>query len=69
VDQDEILEYSAKIIEKLGPEAEEIFALGVHYERIAIFSKLRDLICEKDLSHDTVASDILAWAWEQLSNN
>lgn len=69
MDQDEILEYSRKIIEKLGPESEDLFALGAHYERIAIFAKLREIIVEKDLSNDVIASDTLSWVWERLSAN
>lgn len=67
MEQEEILEYSAKLIDRLGPDAEDLFSLGCHYERIAIFSKLRDLIVDKEALNDNIASETLAWAWEKLS--
>jgi hypothetical protein len=36
-------------------------------ERIKIFSKLRNLIYEKQYENDIVAEDVLGWAYEKLS--
>jgi hypothetical protein len=37
-------------------------------ERIKIFTKLRNLIHEKQFENDQVAEDILGWAYEKLSD-
>jgi hypothetical protein len=36
-------------------------------ERVKIFSKLRNLIYEKQYENDHVAEDILGWAYEKLA--
>lgn len=36
-------------------------------ERVKIFSKLRNLIYEKQYDNDHVAADILGWAYEKLA--
>ena len=36
-------------------------------ERVKIFSKLRNLIYEKQYENDHVAQDILGWAYEKLA--
>jgi hypothetical protein len=35
-------------------------------ERIKIFSKLRNLIYEKQYEHDELAANVLGWAYERL---
>jgi hypothetical protein len=37
-------------------------------ERIKIFSKLRNLIYEKQYENDQTAADILGWAYERLAD-
>jgi hypothetical protein len=37
-------------------------------ERIKIFSKLRNLIYEKQHNHDDVAASVLGWAYEKLAD-
>jgi hypothetical protein len=37
-------------------------------ERIKIFSKLRNLIYEKQYEKDNTAADILGWAYEKLAD-
>jgi len=37
-------------------------------ERIKIFSKLRNLIYEKQYEHDDVAASVLGWAYEKLAD-
>jgi hypothetical protein len=36
-------------------------------ERVKIFSKLRNLIYEKQYENDHIAEDILGWAYEKLA--
>lgn len=38
-------------------------------ERVYLFSKLRNLIQEKDSQNDQIAADILGWAYERLSED
>lgn len=37
-------------------------------ERIRIFSKLRNLIYQKQRENDQVAQDVLGWAYEKLAD-
>jgi hypothetical protein len=36
-------------------------------ERVKLFSKLRNLIYEKQYENDQIAQDILGWAYEKLA--
>jgi hypothetical protein len=36
-------------------------------ERVKIFSKLRNLIYEKEYEKDYVAADVLGWAYDRIS--
>jgi len=47
----------------------ELYTLGATAERIEFFSKLRDLIAEKDSQNDDVASSVLGWAYERLAED
>jgi hypothetical protein len=37
-------------------------------ERVKLFSKLRNLIYEKQYENDQIAADILGWAYEKLAD-
>jgi hypothetical protein len=37
-------------------------------ERVKIFSKLRNLIYEKEYNRDEVAAHVLGWAYEKLAD-
>ncbi len=37
-------------------------------ERVKLFSKLRNLIYEKQYENDQTAADILGWAYEKLAD-
>lgn len=37
-------------------------------ERIKVFSKLRNLIYEKEYEKDEVAANVLGWAYEKLAD-
>jgi hypothetical protein len=37
-------------------------------ERIKVFSKLRNLIYQKQYEHDETAANILGWAYEKLGD-
>jgi hypothetical protein len=37
-------------------------------ERVKLFSKLRNLIYEKQYENDQAAADILGWAYERLAD-
>jgi hypothetical protein len=58
----DISKYTAEI----DPTAIEIVRMS---ERVKIFSKLRNLIYEKQYEQDQVAADILGWAYERLGDS
>jgi hypothetical protein len=37
-------------------------------ERVRIFSKLRNLIYEKQYENDDIAANVLGWAYEKLAD-
>ncbi len=37
-------------------------------ERVRVFSRLRNLIYEKQYQNDNVAADVLGWAYERLAD-
>jgi len=37
-------------------------------ERVKIFSKLRNLIYEKQYEHDDIAASVIGWAYEKLGD-
>lgn len=37
-------------------------------ERVKVFSKLRNLIYEKQYEHDYAAADLLGWAYDKLED-
>jgi hypothetical protein len=45
----------------------DIYTVGALSQRLEFFAKLRDLILEKESSNDTIAADVLGWAYERLS--
>jgi hypothetical protein len=55
----------SKSIDGIDPMTVELIRMS---ERIKIFSKLRNLIYEKQYENDGVAEDILGWAYEKLSD-
>ena len=67
MDIEEILQELTKLINVVGPAGEQIFDLAVYYERIHLFEKLRTLIMQKDSINDHVATEVLSWAWQVLS--
>jgi hypothetical protein len=57
----DISRYTAEI----DPMVVEIIKMS---ERIKIFSKLRNLIYEKQYENDDTSADILGWAYEKLAD-
>jgi hypothetical protein len=55
----------SKNIDGIDPMTVELIRMS---ERIKIFSKLRNLIYEKQYENDQVAEDVLGWAYERLSD-
>jgi hypothetical protein len=49
----------------IDPMAIEMIRMS---ERIKIFSKLRNLIYEKQYERDDLAADVLGWAYDKLSD-
>jgi hypothetical protein len=55
----------SKNIDGIDPMTVELIKMS---ERIKIFSKLRNLIYEKQYEHDNDAADLLGWAYEKLAD-
>jgi hypothetical protein len=55
----------SKATAKIDPMLVETIKLS---ERIKIFSKLRNLIYEKEYEKDQDAADLLGWAYEKLAD-
>ncbi len=55
----------SKIINGIDPMTIELIRMS---ERIKIFSKLRNLIYEKQYEHDYIAADVLGWAYDKLED-
>jgi transcription termination factor NusB len=64
---DEIQDAIDEILAETEDDVVELLALTEMAERIKFFSKLRDLISEKEQSNDDVAAAVLGWAYEELS--
>jgi hypothetical protein len=54
----------SKATAEIDPMLVEMIKLS---ERIKIFSKLRNLIYEKEYDRDEVAAHVLGWAYEKLA--
>jgi hypothetical protein len=55
----------SKNIDGIDPMTVELIRMS---ERIKIFSKLRNLIYEKQYEKDNDAADLLGWAYERLAD-
>jgi hypothetical protein len=48
-------------------DIDEVIEISTLQERGRLFENLSNLIKEKDAEGDTIAVEVLSWAWEQLS--
>ncbi len=55
----------SKATAEIDPMLVEMIKLS---ERVKIFSKLRNLIYEKEYNKDEVAAHVLGWAYEKLAD-
>jgi hypothetical protein len=55
----------SKNIDGIDPMTVELIRMS---ERVRLFSKLRNLIYEKQYENDLTAADILGWAYERLAD-
>ena len=55
----------SKSIDGIDPMVIEMIKLS---ERVRIYSKLRNLIYEKEYENDEVAAHVLGWAYEKLAD-
>jgi hypothetical protein len=53
----------SKYTADLDPMTVEIIRMS---ERVKMFSKIRNLIYEKQYENDNMAADVLGWAYEKL---
>jgi hypothetical protein len=62
---DEVNYDISKYTADIDPMIVEMIRLS---ERVKIFSKLRNLIHEKQYEHDDVAASVIGWAYEKLGD-
>lgn len=55
----------SKVTAKIDPMLVEMIKMS---ERVKIFSKLRNLIYEKQYAKDYSSADVLGWAYEKLAD-
>jgi hypothetical protein len=55
----------SRYTKSLDPNIVEVIRMS---ERVKIFSKLRNLIYEKEYEKDEVAAHVLGWAYEKLAD-
>lgn len=55
------------MMDRLDGITSEIYTIGAMEERASITGFLRDLILEKDMEGDLIATAVLGWALERLS--
>ena len=55
------------MMERLDGITSEIYTIGAMEERASITAFIQDLILEKDMEQDYVASAVLGWALERMS--
>jgi hypothetical protein len=63
---DEINYDISKYIQDIDPLAVQMIRFS---ERVKIFTKLRNLIYEKEYDNDEVAAHVLGWAYEKLGDS
>jgi hypothetical protein len=66
--RDEIDINLESIKKKLSENIDRVEELGEDRQRIEFFDALRDLIREKDAEGDSIAVEVLSWAYEKLSS-
>lgn len=49
-------------------DIDELMRMSALQERTKIFEHLTRLIQQKDSQNDVIASEVLAWAWKELSS-
>lgn len=55
----------SKLTAEIDPMVVEMIRMS---ERVKVFSKLRNLIYEKQYEKDYVAADIIGWAYDKLAD-
>ena len=64
---DEIHEDAERIIRKMNTLSHDLVLLGSEMEKVELFEKFRHLSAEKELDGDTIAVEVLSWAYERLA--
>lgn len=63
---DELNHDAERIFAKINQQAHDLMLLGSEIQRIEFFDVLRALMAEKEFEGDTIAVDVLSWAYERL---
>ncbi len=65
---EEIQDAIDEILAETEDNVVELLTLTEMAERIRFFTKLRELISEKEQANDEVAANVLGWAYERLAD-
>lgn len=64
--EDELNHDVQRLLAKINQSAHDLVLLGSEIQRLEFFDLFRELMAEKELSGDTIAVDVLSWAYERL---
>lgn len=63
---DELNHDAERIFAKINQQGHDLMLLGSEIQRAEFFDVYRALMAEKELEGDTIAVDVLSWAYERL---
>lgn len=63
---DELNSDAERLFAKINQQAHDLMLLGSEIQRIEFFDVFRSLMAEKEFEGDTIAVDVLSWAYERL---
>jgi hypothetical protein len=66
---DELNSDVERVITKINGSAHDLVLMGAEIQRLEMFDKFRGLMMEKESANDTIAVEVLSWAYEKLADN
>lgn len=63
---DELTHDAERLFAKINQQAHDLMLIGSEIQRVEFFDVFRSLMAEKELEGDTIAVDVLSWAYERL---
>ena len=66
---DELNKDVERVISRMNGAAHDLVLMGAEIERIELFEHFRALMAEKEVMNDTIAVEVLSWAYERLADS